>query len=234
MSNKDIVIKSLLDSGINNKYSVAAILAIIDKESGFKPQSEISYKNTDNADIRNIPLFKKQLASTTDAELTILKKDEVKFFNKVYNGIGGNSPTEGFAYRGRGFNQLTGKNNYIYYGKLLGLNLVNNPDLVNDPKIAANVVAAFFKAGFKNNPSIIQKRYNAKNINDFTDTTNAENAFYNINAGLKKDTSKTITKGKTKALNKVNSFLNITPAKGLIISLPLFFIGALIFYYIKK
>jgi predicted chitinase len=231
-TNKDIIIAELKAAGITNQYSIAAILAIIDKESGFKPQTEISYKNTSNANIRNIPLFKKQLANVSDADLTILKKDEVKFFNKVYNGIAGNSPTEGFSYRGRGFNQLTGKGNYQKYGEILGLNLVNNPDLVNDPKIAAKVAAAYFVRNFKNNAAIVKARYGANNINDFKDTKTAVNAFYNANAGFGKDTSKTITEGKTKALKKVDSFL--TPGTGLIISLPLIFIGALIFYYLKK
>ena len=234
MSNRDLVIKALNDAGINNQYSVAAILSIIDKESGFKPQTEISYRNTDNADIRNIPLFKKQLANLTDAELTILKKDDIKFFNKVYNNIAGNGPLDGYNYRGRGFNQLTGKGNYQKYGEILGLNLLNNPDLVNDPKTAARIVAAYFIRNFKNNATIVRNRYGANNINDFKDTTTAVNAFYNANAGFGKDTSKIVTKGKTKALKKVNSYMNITPAKGLIISLPLILISFILFYYIKK
>ena len=234
MSNRDLVIKALNDAGINNQYSVAAILSIIDKESGFKPQTEISYRNTDNADIRNIPLFKKQLANLTDAELTILKKDDIKFFNKVYNNIAGNGPLDGYTYRGRGFNQLTGKGNYQKYGEILGLNLLNNPDLVNDPKTAARIVAAYFIRNFKNNATIVRNRYGANNINDFKDTTTAVNAFYNANAGFGKDTSKIVTKGKTKALKKVNSYMNITPAKGLIISLPLILISFILFYYIKK
>jgi predicted chitinase len=231
-TNKDIIIAELKAAGITNQYSIAAILAVIDKESGFKPQTEISYKNTANADIRKIPLFNKQLKNVSDAELSILKKDEVKFFNKVYNGIGGNSPTEGFAYRGRGFNQLTSKGNYKKYGEILGLNLVNNPDLVNNPVIAAKVAAAYFVRNFKNNAAIVKARYGANNINDFKDAKTAVNAFYNANAGFRKDTSKIVTTGKTKALKKVSSFLN--PTTGLIISLPLIFIGALIFYYLKK
>ena len=234
MSNKDLVINELQAAGITNKYSIAAILSIIDKESGFKPQSEISYRNTDNADIRKTPLFKKQLANTSDAELTLLKKDDVKFFNKVYNGVGGNSPTEGYAYRGRGFNQLTSKGNYKKYGEILNLNLLANPDLVNDPKIAAKVVAAYFVRNFKNNASIVKARYGAKDINDFKDSTTAVNAFYNANAGFGKDTSTTVTKGKTKALKKVNSFLDITPAKGIAISLPIILVGGLLFYYLNK
>jgi predicted chitinase len=229
-TNKDIIIAELKAAGITNQYSIAAILAVIDKESGFKPQTEISYANTSNPRIRGI--FVDRTASLSDQELNILKKDPVKFFNFVYGGKFGNSLTEGFAYRGRGYNQLTYKDQYKKYSEILNLDLVKNPDLVNDPKIAAKVAAAYFVRNFKNNAAIVKARYGANNINDFKDAKTAVNAFYNANAGFGKDTSKAITEGKTKALKKVNSFL--TPGAGLIISLPLIFIGALIFYYLKK
>ena len=229
-TNKDIIINELQAAGITNKYSVAAILAIIDKESGFKPQTEISYANTSNAKIKSI--FEDRTKNLTDAVLNDLKKDPIKFFNFVYGGKYGNSSTEGYLYRGRGFNQLTYKGNYKVYSEVLKLNLVDNPDLVNDPKIAAKVVAAYFIRNFKKNATIVKNRYGAKNINDFTDANTAVNAFYNANAGFGKDTSKAITKGKTKALKKVSSFL--TAEKGIIISLPIILIGALLFFYLKK
>lgn len=229
-TNKDIIINELQAAGITNKYSVAAILAIIDKESNFKPQTEISYANTSNAKIKSI--FEDRTKNLNDAVLNDLKKDPIKFFNFVYGGKYGNSITEGYLYRGRGFNQLTYKGNYKVYSEVLKLNLVDNPDLVNDPKIAAKVVAAYFIRNFKKNASIVKNRYGAKNINDFTNANTAVNAFYNANAGFGKDTSKAITKGKTKALKKVSSFL--TAEKGIIISLPIILLSALLFYYFKK
>jgi putative chitinase len=229
-TNKDIIVNELKAAGITNQYSIAAILAVIDKESGFKPQTEISYANTSNARIRSI--YKDRTASLSDDVLNTLKKDPVKFFNFVYGNKYGNGPTEGFTYRGRGFNQLTYKGNYKYYSDILKLDLVKNPDLVNDTAVAAKIVAAYFKENFKNNAKIVKARYGANNINDFKDARTAVNAFYNANAGFGKDTSKDVTEGKTKALKKVNSFIN--PATGLIISLPIIFIGALIFYYLRK
>ena len=44
------------------------------------------------------------------------------------------APSEdGYNYRGRGFIQTTGKNGYKELGRLTGLDLINEPDLVNDP-----------------------------------------------------------------------------------------------------
>jgi predicted chitinase len=233
-SNKDIVIKALQDSGITNEYSIAAALAIIDKESGFKPQNERSYSGTDNSDIRRIFEKTKKLS---DAQLTALKKDRTKFFDYVYGGRYGNSSTEGAKYAGRGFNQLTFKGNYKLYADILKLPLVENPDMVNDPQVAAKVAAEYFKRTFKKDSDIVKKRYGASNINDFKDSKTAVNAFYNSNAGFKKDTSNITTAGKTKALKKVSSFLDNIPdvaKKGAMITLPLLFIGALAFYYLKK
>ena len=230
-SNKDLVLKELQNSGITNKYSVAAVMAIIDKESGFKPQNEKSYAGNTNSYIRS--KFEKTKL-LTDAQLTTLKKDRTKFFDYVYGSRFTNTATEGAKYAGRGFNQLTFKSNYKKYGDLINMDLVNNPDLVNDPIVAAKVVAAFMKNEFKNNAGIVKKRYGAANINDFKDAKIAVNAFYNANAGFQKDTSNVTTAGKTQALKKVNSFLTITPATGLKIGLPILIIGSLLFYYLNK
>ena len=50
---------------------------------------------------------------------------------------------EGYKYRGRGYIQLTGKSNYEKYSSAAGVDLVKNPDLANDPKVAAKIAAAY-------------------------------------------------------------------------------------------
>ncbi|MEI6672455.1 MAG: glycoside hydrolase family 19 protein [bacterium] len=51
---------------------------------------------------------------------------------------------DGYKYRGRGFNQLTFKNNYKKYAELTGTDILNTPDSLNDPLIASKVALAFF------------------------------------------------------------------------------------------
>jgi putative chitinase len=56
-----------------------------------------------------------------------------KIASKVYGGRmgnGGEDTKEGFKFRGRGFIQLTGKDNYTAFGKAINEDLVSNPDLV--------------------------------------------------------------------------------------------------------
>ena len=52
-----------------------------------------------------------------------------------------------FPYYGRGYVQLTWKDNYAKYGTILGKDLVGNPDLALEPQIALFVLAHGFKTG---------------------------------------------------------------------------------------
>lgn len=55
--------------------------------------------------------------------------------NKVYNGRMGNraGSDDGWLFRGRGAAQTTGRAGYQRLAKAVGLDVVGNPDLVNDP-----------------------------------------------------------------------------------------------------
>jgi putative chitinase len=57
--------------------------------------------------------------------------------NKVYNGRMGNrsGSSDGWNYRGRGFTQTTGHDGYALLGTHMDLDLLENPDLVNDPAL---------------------------------------------------------------------------------------------------
>ncbi len=62
--------------------------------------------------------------------------------------LGNQGPPDGANFKGRAFVQLTGRNNYTRFSKLIGMGdtLVQNPDLANDPDIAARLLAAFLGA----------------------------------------------------------------------------------------
>ncbi len=61
--------------------------------------------------------------------------------------LGNQGPPDGERFRGRGFVQLTGRANYQRYGNRIGLGeqLLNRPELANDPALAATLLAAFLK-----------------------------------------------------------------------------------------
>ena len=70
--------------------------------------------------------------------------------NKVYNGRMGNAAgsDDGWNFRGRGAVQTTGREGYQRLAKATGLDVVNHPDLVNDPRyFLACGVADFINCG---------------------------------------------------------------------------------------
>ncbi|WP_069279898.1 peptidoglycan-binding protein [Bradyrhizobium elkanii] len=73
-----------------------------------------------------------------------------KLANKVYNGRMGNraGSDDGWNYRGRGGTQTTGHEGYEAAGRATGLDLLNDPDLVNDVRYFLETAAAdFVKCG---------------------------------------------------------------------------------------
>lgn len=65
----------------------------------------------------------------------------------AYDGRLGNvNAGDGARYRGRGFVQLTGRDNYERYGKVLDIPLADNPDSACAPEVAACLLAAFLDA----------------------------------------------------------------------------------------
>lgn len=189
------LIEALNKHGLTNPYVQRAVLGVVNKESGFNPSvAEISYRNTPASRIREV--FGQRVKDLTDDQIEELRKDDAKFWDRVYGvdcptstgqDLGNDQPGDGWKYRGRGYNGLTGKANYRVYTDLLkkagtNVDLVANPEtLEKNSKIAAEVAALFFKITL-NNPTI-KKKYSNSNENDFQDLKTAVRAVNNANAG---------------------------------------------------
>jgi len=134
---------ALAQEGISDEKTQLAIMGNIKKESGFNPTSEnLNYSSLER--LRTV--FPTATKNLTDEQASQYLKNPEGLAELVYGGKMGNSqPGDGFKYRGRGFIQLTGKDNYAKMGAALGVDLVNNPDLANDPVIAARITARYMK-----------------------------------------------------------------------------------------
>lgn len=69
----------------------------------------------------------------------------------------------GMAYFGRGLIQLTGKSNYDTYGKLIGVDLVNDGDKAMVPKNSYKIASEFFKK---------KRGSDNKSVNDYANEGN--------------------------------------------------------------
>jgi putative chitinase len=72
-----------------------------------------------------------------------------KIANKVYANRMGNSDEEsgdGYKYRGRGYLQITGKEDYTECGQALELDLIGNPELLCLPSNALKSAVWYFKS----------------------------------------------------------------------------------------
>jgi putative chitinase len=145
---QELLLGELKKQGITDNSALANIMAQVQAESGFKPRSEevgrYSAKTLYNLYGPEQSRNKVRFKSMEEAESVVSQGPEA-VGNLLYGGRMGNAADEGYKYRGRGLIQLTGKSNYERYGKLIGVDLVENPDLANDPDIASKLAVAYFK-----------------------------------------------------------------------------------------
>ena len=119
--------KSLLNNyGINTKLRLAHFFAQIEHESGLKPISE-------NLNYSSIGLRNTFPTHFTELEALHYHRKPEQIANRAYAnrmGNGNEASGEGWKFRGRGFIQITGKNNYTLLSKDTRIDYLNNPDLL--------------------------------------------------------------------------------------------------------
>lgn len=207
---KEEIIKQILVSlnkyGLTNPFIQAAILAIVSKESAFVLGNGENMNYTSTARLRYVwpSIFK------TDADAQPYVKQPQKLANKVYGGKYGNTgENDGWLYRGRGWNGITFKSAYDRYGKRIGKDLVNNPDLLNQPQIASDALAVYYMDALTNTGGEL-KKMGVNSPNDFKDIDTAVQAAMRANAGWKSSTNGNIFKeGKAKAMEAAPGFYNL-------------------------
>ena len=139
----DSVIAQIPDTAakfnITNNLRLAHFLSQCGHESGgFKAVSENVNYSADGLK----KIFPKYFPGNLSESYA---RNPEKIASRVYAsrmGNGDESTKEGFKFRGRGFLQTTGKNNYTQFSKFIGEDCVSNPDLVATKYPLAS--AAFF------------------------------------------------------------------------------------------
>jgi hypothetical protein len=205
--NAAMIITALDKLGFKNKVVQDAIVIICFKESGFLAKVEWCYSKLDapggnTAKVRGI--FGARLSKYTDAQVLALLDNCKEFFDAVYGKpaqpyfsfqTGNTEKYDGFKYRGRAYNGITFKVQYAEYSKKLGVDLVKNPELLEQPKYSAEAVAHYMLDNFKRFDKQIKTTYGAS-AKDITDLDKALMLVYSLNAGqIKIDLTKDKTGG---------------------------------------
>lgn len=139
--------QAMADAGITNPNEQAAFMGQMSHESGGFRTMEESF---------NYSSAKKVMAASKTARgkgkkavQEAMAQGPEAVANLMYGGredLGNTEEGDGYRFRGRGYTQLTGRDNYQRTGDALGIDLVNNPDLAKDPEIAAKIATHFWQS----------------------------------------------------------------------------------------
>jgi predicted chitinase len=136
------LIKNMAKYGVTSQNQKAALLGNVEHESGFQPISEnLNYKPA-----TLMKLWPNRFPTMQSAQ-EVASKGPQGIANSIYGGRMGNvDANDGWDYRGRGPIQITGKSNYAAISKVMGKDIVNDPDkLVTDPQTSAESALAYWK-----------------------------------------------------------------------------------------
>ena len=131
--------------GINTPLRVAHFLAQCGHESG---GFRVTNENLNYSAKGLNGIFKKYFP--TEAAAAAYARNPQKIANKVYSnrmGNGTEASGDGYKFRGRGYIQLTGRDNYTAFGKSIGIDIPSNPDSVATTYALASAAWFFSKNG---------------------------------------------------------------------------------------
>lgn len=128
--------------GIVGKVPVAMFHATLAHESSRFTRLE---ENLNYSAERLMAVWPKRFQTVASAQA--VARNPAMIAEKVYGGRMGNiDPGDGWKYRGRGLIQLTGKANYRACGVALGLDLLNEPELLLEHGPAARSAGWFWSS----------------------------------------------------------------------------------------
>lgn len=131
--------------GINTPLRVAHFLAQCGHESG---GFRVTQENLNYSAKGLNGIFKKYFP--TEASAAAYARNPQKIANKVYANRmanGSEASGDGYKFRGRGYIQLTGRDNYTQFGKAIGVDIPSNPDLVSSKYALASAAWFWSKNG---------------------------------------------------------------------------------------
>ena len=153
---------------INTPKRIAAFIAQCGHESGgFTITTENLNYSAKGLDAVFGKYFKRAGRDANEYAKQPEKIANIVYANRMDNGD--TSSGDGWKYRGRGPIQLTGRANYTAFSKDMGVDAVNNPDLLAEDKTVALMAAIWF--------------WNKNKLNQYADSGDIKTLTKRINGG---------------------------------------------------
>lgn len=168
------LVDAMTKHDITTDARIAPFLANVAAETG---QLQAKVENLNYSGDRLIAVFPSLFSANPNKAYELAAAGPEAIANYIYADanrppgyrMGNTQPGDGWKYRGRGPNQLTGRSNYVRYFASIGLPADSDPDIVLDPTHGANSSADHWvKAG----------------CNQLADAGNFEGIVRAINGGL--------------------------------------------------
>lgn len=145
--NELAMLRAARSEGINDRNELANLMAQLGHESGGFRTLEEGFRYTRGIDQIPVAYARREgVAALERARLAALEGQPQELARLMYGGRMGNDDAgDGYRYRGRGFTQLTGEENYRNAGRALGLDLLANPDLAAERENASRIALWYWR-----------------------------------------------------------------------------------------
>lgn len=142
------MLRAARDAGITSRQEMANFMAQMGHESAGFTLLEESFRYTRG--IHQIPVrsaWREGAQALEHARQEALEGRPRELGRLMYGErMGNDNAGDGYLYRGRGYTQLTGENNYRVAGEALNLDLVANPALASDRANAERIAIWFWQS----------------------------------------------------------------------------------------
>ena len=148
----DALEKTFQHFNITTRQQQAAFVAQVGHESAGFTQI-VENLNYSAAGLKNTwpSRFKDKATGEPNEKANVIARNPQAIANEVYNGRMGNIPdsNDGWTYRGRGYLQITGRDNYKMIGQVMtDKGMINDPNaFVENPALLEQPLYAAFSAG---------------------------------------------------------------------------------------
>lgn len=143
------LLNAAYEAGITSPTELANFMAQVSAESGGLNRLNESFRYSSGPDAvsRNVrSALREGPEALNTAWREAMNGRPESLAELMYGGrMGNDEPGDGYKYHGRGYMQLTGKNQYRTAGEALDLDLVNRPELAAEPENAARIAIWYWQ-----------------------------------------------------------------------------------------